>query len=234
MSFPEQFRFSDASQAQIQKMLEAHGFSLPHGEWLTLKLSDIEHAYQWSAWRRDKDHHEANIKGWKEIASAMSIAINYLDREGPELCSPTISDAMGRIDVWSDEPLDAVWVEEDYEKHLVPAPFSEEDIALARRVMVALHGSASDLSEGLEKWFNSRPVKNDKPEINGLIRGLTRLWCAAFKTPVANVRISASAGSPVMNFIETSVELFLGKSPSRASIETHVIAYREEEKAKLS
>lgn len=234
MSFPEKFRFSEQAQNEILKMLEAHGFSLPHDRWLTMKLHDIESTYQWSTWRRDRDTHKANIRGWKELQEAISLTIGYLDRQGPELCSPTISDEhAGIFDSWADDLQTPIW-NEDFEKHLVQPAFTKGDIEISRRVMQYLLGSATNLAGGLEKWFASRPVKKARPELDGLIRGLTRLWCVAFKIPVANVQISTSAGSPVMNFIEASVQLFLGKTPSRTSIETHVIAYREEEKAKLS
>ncbi|RVC65868.1 hypothetical protein EN766_33885 [Mesorhizobium sp. M2A.F.Ca.ET.046.02.1.1] len=122
----------------------------------------------------------------------------------------------------------------ELEAALVPAEFTVGEVEIAKRVLERLLANATDLAGALENWLDRRPAKNEQPEIDGLIRGLARLWCAAFKVPIARIKISESSGSPAASFIEAGVTMFLGKTLSRKSIVTHVIAYRDEEKAKLS
>lgn len=234
LDFNYQYDFSEQAEREILSMLEAQGFSLPNENWLRDKLHDIANRFHWSAERRKKDTHQTNVDGWKRLQVAVTSTIQYLDSQQLELSSATTFGDGARLpDSWDDEP-PIPMSDEELEACLVPAEFTAGDVETAKRVLHHLLASAADMADGMEKWLEGRPVKNEQPEIDGLIRGLTRLWCMAFKIPVAHVRISASAGSPAMNFIERAIILFMEKALSRASIEARVIAYRDEAKARLS
>lgn len=226
--------FSEQAEREILSMLEAHGFSMPHDHWLRAKLHDIANRFHWSAESRKKDTHQANVDGWKRVQEAVTSTIQYLDRQKLELSTATELGPDARVpDSWDDDA-PVPMSDAELEACLVPAEFTADDLATTRRVLQRLLGNATDMADGMERWLEGRPAKNEQPEIDGLIRGIARLWCAAFKVPIAHIKISESAGSPAANFIESSVAMFLGKAPSRKSIVTHVCAYRDEEKGKLS
>ena len=44
--------------------------------------------------------------------------------------------------------------------------------------------------------------------------------------PERDIKISSSAGSPAMNFIEVGARIFLESLPQRETLEKHVIALR--------
>lgn len=212
MEFPD-FRYSEQHAHQLGSILEHQGIENP--AWLYSELMHIASAYEWSVWRRDTEMLKRAIAGWRKNVDAVQDALVLLRRDGPMLSSPTVDDS-GEMPV------------------LVPADLTDENIAMAEVVLSKLADHASGIYEGLSQWFDNRPKKNEQPEIDGLVRGLAKLWCTACNISVAHIKISESAGSPSANFIEIGVEMLIGEAPSRKSIVTRVIAYRDEEKAKLS
>ncbi|MER9316968.1 hypothetical protein NKI31_15925 [Mesorhizobium sp. M0659] len=172
LNFNYQHDFSERAEREILSMLESQGFSMPHGDWLRTKLHDIANTFHWPAERRKKDTDQGTVDEWKRLQEAVSSTVQYSDSQKLELSTATEFGAGVRVpDSW-DDAAPVPMSEEELNACLVPAEFTEGDVEIAKRVLHRLLASVTAIADGMEKWLEGRPTKNEQPEIDGLIRGL--------------------------------------------------------------
>ncbi|TIT07322.1 MAG: hypothetical protein E5W74_26735 [Mesorhizobium sp.] len=226
-------RFSKQDVETLRQMLEQDGFKEPSHGWIDVRLQDIAFKFEDDLDRRDTETVASRVASALSEVEGINSTINFLERWEQHLTAERISNeapfVYGAWDEPRHEPTD-----EELAAHTLPSEFTPDEIGTTRRVLKELRMYAGSVLGHHMTNRAMRPIGNEHPEIDGLVRGLARLWCAAFKIPVAKIKISESAGSPTARFIEAGVEILLGKALSRKAIVTRVCTYRDEEKSKLS
>ncbi|ESY36598.1 hypothetical protein NKI46_09935 [Mesorhizobium sp. M0615] len=158
----------------------------------------------------------------------MSSTVQYSDSQKLELSTATEFGAGVRLpDSW-DDAAPVPMSEEELNACLVPAEFTEGDVEIAKRVLHRLLASVTAMADGMEKWLEGRPTKNEQPEIDGLIRGLARLWCAAFKVPIAHIRYRGAPAAllPISLRPVPSYSLAPRRLASRSSLASSLIGMK--------
>lgn len=226
-------RFTEKDIAALQQMLEQNG-AKPAGDWIEVRLQDIAFRFDDDLERRDTDTLAARIAAARSDLDGVTSTIKFLAHWEHDLTAEGISQAAPFVYGAWDEPRHEPVTAEEVAAYIVPPDFTQKEISTTRRVLEHLAMFAASVHGYHCGNRVMSPNRNERPEIDGLVRGLTKLWCAALKIPVGNIKISESAGSQAASFIETGVGILLGKALSRKSIVTRVCAYRDEEKKKLS
>lgn len=221
---------SDENVDVLRDKLARAGFTEPHDGWIANRLQDISFEFARHQERRDAGGLAAKIKNAGADLEAVKRTIDYLAWWRDHLTAERMADNPYIAGAWDPPP--ASPTAEEVAAYLTQPEWTVDEIETADRVLQAL----AHLASGIHGYHIGNrvmsPVRKEKPEIDVVIGGLVRMWCQAMAIPETDIKISASAGSPAMNFVEAGYAVFFPDTPTRETIERHVIDYRKEKRSR--
>lgn len=215
----------------LASILAEHGFEPPYKAWLEIRLHRLGWQFDVSLARRDVANLTEDLQYFEDLATGIKKTKSAIDRYSDYLLANKIHSS-------PDWTTDNEWqVHEnidDLEVRILPPEFTLPEIMTTKRVLSYIEDIVSGSLSFHRENFSRRPARNERPELNVVIGGIVRIWCQAMNIPEKDIKISASAGSPAMKFIEAGAGIFLKNLPQREGLERHVIAYRNARRLETS